>query len=66
MTRHNFCMFILLITVAILFSQFANAQNDLLEVTASLKKSEGKVTAYYPASIEKQAKKHSEFTGKSC
>ena len=39
------------------FSQFANAQNDLLKVAASLKKSEGKVTAYYTASVEKQAKR---------
>ena len=56
MLRRNFWMFKLVITGAIFFSQFANAQNDLLKVAASLKKSEGKVTAYYPASIEKQAK----------
>ncbi|MBZ5858140.1 hypothetical protein [Flavihumibacter profundi] len=56
MQRHDFRIYILAITVAIFFSQFANAQNELLNVAASLKKSEGKVTAYYPASIEKQAK----------
>jgi len=57
MLRRNFWMVILVITVAIFFSQFANAQKDLLKVAASLKKSEGKVIAYYPASIEKQAKR---------
>jgi len=57
MLRRNFWMFLLVIPVAIFFSQFANAQNDLLKVAASLKKSEGKVTVYYTASVEKQAKR---------
>src|SRR4030095_1782770 len=57
MTRYNFWFFILWMTFIIFFQpQFANAQNDLLKVAESLKKSEGKVTAYYPPSIEKQAK----------
>ena len=57
MTRYNFWFCILCMTFVIFFPpQFANAQNDLLKVAESLKKSEGKVTAYYPPSIEKQAK----------
>lgn len=65
MTRHSFCMFILLITLAIFFSQCANAQNDLLKVAASLKKSDGKITVYYPAFIEKQAKSIQSLLGKA-
>ena len=37
--------------------QHANAQRDLLKVAESLQKSEGKVTIYFPAFIEKQAKR---------
>jgi hypothetical protein len=56
-TRYNFWFFVLWMTLLIFFSpQFANAQNDLLKVAEGLKKSEGKVTAYYPPSVEKQAK----------
>ena len=57
MTRHNFWFFIKGMTFVIFFQpQFASAQNDLLKVAESLQKSEGKVTTYYPAAIEKQAK----------
>lgn len=57
MTRHNFRYLILGIALAIFFEpQLASAQNNLLKVAETLQKSEGKVTAYYPLSIEKQAK----------
>ncbi|MEP6556709.1 MAG: hypothetical protein ABJB11_24350 [Ferruginibacter sp.] len=57
MTRHYFGFFISGITFVIFFQpQFAKAQNDLLKVAESLQKSEGKVTVYYPATVEKQAK----------
>jgi len=66
MTRHNFWFFMLGITLAIFFRpQFAKAQNDLLKVAESLQKSEGKVTAYYPASIERQAKSIQDLLGKA-
>ena len=57
MTKSYFGFLILRIIVVLFFQpQFAKAQNDLLKVAQSLQKSEGKVTAYYPQPIEKQAK----------
>lgn len=57
MIKHTFLLLMFgLILVFSILPQHVKAQSDLLKVAESLQKSEGKVTTYYPAAIEKQAK----------
>jgi hypothetical protein len=57
MIKHNILYSIFCFLLIFLFQpQYGNGQSDLLKVAESLQKSEGKVTIYYPATIEKQAK----------
>ena len=59
MARHN--LHLLIVGVGLIISlqpyySTAQPQNNILKVAGSLQKSEGRVTAYYPPSVEKQAK----------
>lgn len=58
MTRQKLAILILWLALGIFFQPFrAKAQNNLPKIVETLHKSEGRVTAYYPLSIEKRAKK---------
>ena len=59
MARHNLQLWISGVVLVISWQPYhatAQPQNNILKVAGSLQKSEGRVTAYYPPSVEKQAK----------
>ena len=59
MARHNLQLLILGVVLIISLQPYhatAQPQNNILKVAGSLQKSEARVTAYYPPSVEKQAK----------